>query len=212
MTLQDNTSPDNTSPGNTSPDNTRSLSSRVKLLDYEMAKLKANEVEVMDVMCKLNIFKALLNYKELAGAINKLIFTLLFEGKLSHRERELIILRVGWQRKSDYEWTQHYTIAKNFGVDEGSIVALRDWENSDKFSEKERILLLATDEVLDLGFITEATFNSLKSFYRDSDNEDGIMIEIVSVIGVWQLVATILLSLDIKLEEDIVSWPPEGIR
>src|SRR4051795_5911292 len=45
----------------------------------------------------------------------------LLSGKLSARDRELLILRTGWHCGAEYEWGQHVVIAKRSGVSDDEI-------------------------------------------------------------------------------------------
>jgi alkylhydroperoxidase family enzyme len=38
-----------------------------------------------------------------------------------------------------------------------------------------------------------------------------VLIELVTAIGAWRMVASILHSLKVPLEHGVVSWPPEGV-
>jgi alkylhydroperoxidase family enzyme len=37
-----------------------------------------------------------------------------------------------------------------------------------------------------------------------------VLIELVTAIGAWRMIASILHSLDVPLEDGVSSWPPEG--
>ncbi len=134
---------------------------RVSLLTYEQARSAAEEVGVPTYMARLSIFQMFLRHPKLARALNDLLGVMLFDGELSVRLRELIIMRVGWSTHSLYEWTQHWQIAKALGVDEEDLLALRDWRASSRFGEADRAVLAATDEMVDDGAISAATWDLL---------------------------------------------------
>jgi hypothetical protein len=37
-----------------------------------------------------------------------------------------------------------------------------------------------------------------------------VLVELVTAISAWRMIASILQSLEIPLEDDVVSWPPDG--
>jgi len=114
---------------------------------------------------ELNIFRVLLRHPVLAKEINNSLLMLLFVGnKLSNRARELIIMRLGWATGSEYEWSQHWPIAKDFGVDEAALLATRDWEQSKDLTEADKVVLAATDETLSQGHVSEETWQQMKNF------------------------------------------------
>ena len=126
---------------------------------------------------------------------------------LSHRIRELIIMRVAWQTNSEYEWTQHWQVSLMFGLTEDEIVAVKDWENADCFDEADKTALAATDETLTQGMISEETFKRLEALLKDP----AALIVTVASIGNWHMFSQLLRSLDIPLEEGADIWPPNGI-
>jgi alkylhydroperoxidase family enzyme len=67
----------------------------------------------------------LLNHPTLARAINDLLATMLWHGRLAPRLRELVIMRIGWVTACDYEWTQHWRVACGLGVPAGDLLAVR---------------------------------------------------------------------------------------
>jgi alkylhydroperoxidase family enzyme len=181
---------------------------RLPMLSVEEARKVAVEHDLPVQMADLNIFRVLLNHPWLAKRVNDLIMMLIFKGKLDGRLRELIIMRLGWATKSDYEWTQHWRVATQMGVDEQDLLACRDWENSDRFGEPERAVLQATDEVVGQGFISSETWDRCAAQIGGTQE----LLEVVAAIGNWRMVSSILRSLEIPVEDGTASWPPDGKR
>src|SRR5215468_403956 len=71
-----------------------------------------------------NLHKLLVNSPEMARAFNGVGGYIRFNSKLDPRLRELAILQVGWMEKSEYEFTHHVKIGKEFGVTDDDISAL----------------------------------------------------------------------------------------
>src|SRR5882724_3295068 len=69
---------------------------RVPRLPMEEAKAAADEARIPDYMAELSIFQVLLNHPTLARAVNDLLATMLWHGRLAPRLRELVIMRIGW--------------------------------------------------------------------------------------------------------------------
>jgi len=184
-----------------------SFNARIPPLSKEEAKQIAQEHGIPEQIAELNIFRVLLNHPVLAKEINSSLLMLLFIGnKLSHRARELIIMRLGWQTRSEYEWSQHWPIAIDFGVDEETLLAVRDWKNADCLSEADKTVLAATDDTLANGFVSEATWQLMKEHYPSHEEQ----LEILAAIANWRSISQILLSLEIPLDEGMQSWPPDG--
>lgn len=93
---------------------------RVELLSKEAAHKAASTVGIAPMIGELNVFKALLHHPALAAALNAPLSMLMGIGNLlPPRLRELIIMRIGWETGSDYEWTQHWRVAKMFAIPDG---------------------------------------------------------------------------------------------
>jgi alkylhydroperoxidase family enzyme len=180
---------------------------RVPGLPLEEAKAAADEAGVPDYMAELSIFQVLLNHPTLARAINDLLATMLWHGRLAPRLRELVIMRIGWLTACDYEWTQHWRVACGLGVPAEDLLGVRDWETHDGFGAAERAVLAATDEVVRGGAVSRQTWTVCE---RELGADSAVLIELVTAIGAWRMIASILLSLEVPLEDGVSSWPPDG--
>jgi alkylhydroperoxidase family enzyme len=89
------------------------------------------------------------------------------------------------------------------------LIGVRDWSGHDAFGPAERAVLAATDDVVLDGVVSAPTWAACE---RDLGLANAGMIELVTAIGVWRMVASILRSLEVPLEDGIASWPPDGRR
>jgi alkylhydroperoxidase family enzyme len=181
--------------------------SRLPLLSVADAKAAAFECGVPDIAAELNVFRVWLQHPKLAKWLSDLIMGLLWQGALDARLRELVIMRLGWATNSNYEWTQHWRIALGLGLTEADVFGVRDWRSYEGFGPAERAVLAATDETVDSGTISDATWQALTEHVSDDRR---VLLEIVSAIGVWRMVSSILRSLRVPLEDGVASWPPDG--
>ena len=179
---------------------------RIPLLPVEEAKQAAAKIEVPEAIAELNIFRVLLRHPKLAKRVNDLLMTLLVGGELDGRLRELIIMRIGWATGSVYEWTQHWRIARQLGVTEADLLAVRDWRAHSHWSDADRAILTATDETLADGAVSAETWAECARLLP-SDTEQ---LELLGAIGCWRLISQLLRSLEIPLEDGLEAWPPDG--
>jgi alkylhydroperoxidase family enzyme len=182
------------------------VTGRIERLPAADAKQAGADVGVPEMMGDLSVFQILLRNPKVAAALNGMLRTLLWEGSLDARLRELVIMRIGWRTGSVYEWTQHWRVATQLGIDTDDILAVRDWAASDRLGPSERAVLAATDETLDSGTISDATWAAC----RDHVGGDAQLIELVVAIGNWRLFSSLLRSLEVPLEEGVQPWPPDG--
>ena len=179
---------------------------RVPLLSEEDAVAAAREVGLPDQLAKLNIFRLLLRRPVAARALADLILGLLFRSSLDPRLRELVIMRLGWSTASLYEWTQHWPIALDAGITEADVLGVRDWRSHDAFGAADRAVLAATDELVETGTLSDATWQACEASIGDAD----LLVELVMVIGNWRMVSGVLRSLGVPLEDGVEAWPPDG--
>jgi alkylhydroperoxidase family enzyme len=180
---------------------------RVPLLPVGEAKAAADEAGVPNYMAELAIFQVLLNHPTLARALNDLLATMLWHGKLDTRLRELAIMRIGWLTASDYEWTQHWRVALGLGVSADDLVGVQNWQAHNGFGPVERAVLAATDDVVRDGVVSADSWAACE---RELGADPAVLIELVTAVGAWRMVASILHSLKVPLEDGVDSWPPHG--
>lgn len=187
---------------------TQGTEGRIARLSVEEAKAAAESIGVPVFMADLSVFQVLLRHPKLAKALNDLLSTLLWNSSLDARLRELIIMRLGWATASDYEWTQHWRIARGAGITEEDLVALRgDWRSHDGFTAADRAVLAATDDTMTTGAISAKTWAECEAQITDTE----ALIEVVIAIGNWRMFSSLLRSLEVPLEEGVASWPPDGV-
>jgi alkylhydroperoxidase family enzyme len=180
---------------------------RVPRLPVSEAKAAADEAGVPNYMAELAIFQVLLNHPKLACALNDLLATMLWRGKLDARLRELMIMRIGWLTASNYEWTQHWRVAQGLGVSADDLLGVRDWQAHRSFGSAERAVLAATDDVVRDGAVSPDSWSACQ---REFGADPAVLVELVTAIGAWRMVASILHSLQVPLEDGLASWPPDG--
>jgi alkylhydroperoxidase family enzyme len=180
---------------------------RVPRLPVDEAKAAADEAGVPDYMAELAIFQVLLNHPKLACALNDLLATMLWRGMLDARLRELLIMRIAWLTASDYEWTQHWRVAQGLGVSAEDLLGVRDWQAHQAFGPAERAVLAATDDVVRDGAVSAESWAACQ---REFGTDPAVLVELATAIGAWRMVASILHSLRVPLEDGLMSWPPDG--
>ncbi|WP_101949890.1 carboxymuconolactone decarboxylase family protein [Mycobacterium sp. 3519A] len=180
---------------------------RVPRLPIDEAKAAADEAGVPDYMAELSIFQVLLNHPTLARAINDLLATMLWHGRLAPRLRELVIMRIGWLTACDYEWTQHWRVACGLGVPADDLLGVRNPATHAGFGAAERAVLAATDDVIRDGAVSAQTWEVCE---QELGADPAVLIELVTAIGAWRMIASVLHSLEVPLEDGVASWPPDG--
>lgn len=116
---------------------------------------------------------------------------------LPPRERELVILRTGYNCKSGYEWAQHVRIGEDKGLLPVEIERIKAGPQAPEWSAIDRALLLATDELTEDKFISDSTWKELASLGETQ------RMDLVYTVGQYTLVSMALNSFGVQLDDDL---------
>lgn len=127
-------------------------------------------------------------------------------GLVPAREREIVILRVGHNTGSVYEFGQHTLIGMRAGLTEVEVSALTMDPSAHGWSARERVLIAMTDEICANDCVGEATWSELRA-----DWDDGQLCELVLLVGEYRMVAGFLNTMGVELDADTPGWPEGGV-
>jgi alkylhydroperoxidase family enzyme len=144
-----------------------------------------------------NIFTTLGQHPRLFRAWLRYSAHLMPFGKLPRSDTELVILRVAWQCRSAYEWHQHVPIALRVGLTPDEVAGVADSFPADGFTERQRTLLAASDELLARRALSDTTWSAVQATLRTRD-----AIELCLLIGNYQGLASTIGGLAIQIEHD----------
>ncbi len=122
--------------------------------------------------------------------------SLLTKGRLRPAWRELVILRVAWRRTCPYAFEGHRVIASSCGLTEGHMTMATRPDAAKALTGVERLLILAADELIDVGRITATTKTDLKRYLDDSS-----IIELAMLVGQYVLVGMICETFELIPEQ-----------
>lgn len=180
---------------------------RVAPLPIHAAREAATHVGLPDYLAEINVFRVLLHRPALAKALYHALDPVLLHGTIDARLRELVIMRVGWVTGSYYEWGQHWHLGPMFGAPSEDLAAVRDWEHDDRFGPVERAVLAATDVTL----AGEAITDDLWAELGEALPQEVQRVELVVLIGTYQMLSGVLRSLRVPLDDGLAVWPPDGL-
>ncbi len=86
---------------------------------------------------------------------------LLYAGKLSRHDAEVVILRVGHLRGCEYELQQHRRLARSRGLDKQTQARIFAGPDAEGLTDRERILITATDEFVVTRGVSPETWQML---------------------------------------------------
>ncbi|MGH9752924.1 MAG: carboxymuconolactone decarboxylase family protein [Blastocatellia bacterium] len=145
-----------------------------------------------------NIFRTLAAHPKLLK--HWLVFGnhILNKSTLPPRERELLILRIGWLCRAEYEWGQHVVIGKRVGLTDEEIERIKEGPDAPGWSEFDATLLRAVDELRAQAFISDAVWNALAATYDTRQ-----LLDLIFTVGQYNMVSMALNTLGVRLDEGV---------
>jgi 4-carboxymuconolactone decarboxylase len=150
----------------------------------------------------LNIFATLAHHPKLLKRWSAFGGVLLYGGRLSDRDRELLIMRAGWLCRAHYEWGQHVAFARAAGISDDEIRWIAEGPDAPGWVTEDATLLRAADELHADSRIGDATWAALAARYDEQQ-----LIEVCMVVGQYHLVAFTLNSLGVEPEPGLPEMP-----
>ena len=120
---------------------------------------------------------------------------LLNKGKLPKTDTELVILRVGHLRGSQYELQQHRRLARSRGVDDALQEKIFEGPRADGLTGRQRALLGAVDEFTNDRDLSDETFAALRAHLNREQ-----IIEFCALAGHYDTIAGILAALRVPMD------------
>lgn len=126
---------------------------------------------------------------------------------LPSRDREMLILRIGWLNQAKYEFGQHTLAAKKAGLTDEEILRITSGPDDPGWSDFDKALIRAADELYHDAIISDATWNALSQRYDEKQ-----MMDAVFTIGQYNLASWILNSFGVQLDESVPGFPEGPAR
>jgi 4-carboxymuconolactone decarboxylase len=120
---------------------------------------------------------------------------------ISVREQELVILRMGCLFRSDYVFKHHAPLAREFGVSEAELQAVRDGRYDD-FVRREAAMLTLTDEFMDSRTLSAATWAKYSTTFSTTE-----VVDLIGLVSQYVLFALTNNVAQVQVEAPMVPAP-----
>lgn len=145
----------------------------------------------------LNIFRTLLNHPAaMRGFLGWGNYVLSKKNTLAKREREIVVLRTGFNCRSGYEWTQHVPIGQRAGLTDTEIAAIKTGAGAPNWSPADVALIRASDDLHARQFISNDSWSALRQHFSEHQCMD-----VVFTVGQYTQVSMLLNSFGVQLDE-----------
>jgi alkylhydroperoxidase family enzyme len=148
--------------------------------------------------------QTLANYPELFRRWIVFANHCLLKTSLSTRDREVVILRVGWLAECEYEWGQHVKIATDdVGFGEAEFEALAEGADASLWTPAEAALIRAADDLCVDAFVSDATWDALTTHCTEQQ-----VLDTVFTVGNYVMLAMGLNSFGVQLDAGYPGFGP----
>lgn len=128
-------------------------------------------------------------------------------GRLPRADSELLILRVAHLTASDYEWHQHERLGRAAGLSADEVERVRRGPQADGWSERQRALLVAADQLVATHDLDDAAFSRLSAELPDPVD----VLEVTLLVGHYAMLAGTLNAARVPVDEP-PSRAPRALR
>jgi len=160
-------------------------------INWAIAKIGARGIRAP----KFHLFNVMGQHKLMFLAWLPFSAYLLYAGKLPRKDAELVILRVGHLRDCEYELQQHRRLARSRGVATELQSRIFEGPDAEGLSERERVLITATDEFVITRSMSPETWSALSSILSRPQ-----LIEFCTLAGQYDALAATMATLKIPLD------------
>lgn len=167
-------------------------------IDYFDPETAPNHIIKMMVGKKpLNIFRMIAASENVAPEAMAFGDKVSQESSLDPVLREIVILRTGHLSDAPYEIQQHTRLSKRIGMSDELIEAIGEYPNTNfEFTDEQVDYLKFTDAVVVDTKPSDEVFEPLRKRLPD-----GVLIEVVMLIGFYMMASRIMNTFELELEE-----------
>lgn len=152
----------------------------------------------------MNGLGAILNHSALAKAFLTFNNHVAIGSTLSKRTCELLILRISWLRRSEYEFQQHVILGLRAGLSAEEIDRIQEGPAAPGWNSTDSQLLRAVDDLVSDACVNHDTWTQLSQHFNTEQ-----LIDIVFTVGCYEVLAMAFKSFGVPFESCLDPMPPE---
>jgi 4-carboxymuconolactone decarboxylase len=135
----------------------------------------------------------------LADLFSALNLHLLLTSTVPVRQRQIAIMRTAWLCKARYMWSSHLRTSIGFGLEPDLFAPLQVGADDPYFTDFERTIIRATEELVNDRLIGEANWRGLSAEWDEAQ-----MLDFMFTVGAYVLVAGVMRSCGVEREPELV--------
>lgn len=157
-------------------------------------------------LSRLNVVRTFTVNPRLAEAWQPFAYYVLRTSTLPAKDREWLILRIGWLNQSRYEFTQHVRVAKGAGFTDEDIERVKIGPDAPGVDPFAAALMRAVDQLREKSFVDDPTWAVLKTRYDEKQ-----LMDVVVTTGQYNIISWYLNTMGTPIE-DWATPVPMGTR
>jgi 4-carboxymuconolactone decarboxylase len=146
---------------------------------------------------------AMLHHPALAKAFLTFNNHIATASTVSKRIRELLILRIGWLRRSEYEFVQHLILGRRAGLSEVELERIQLGPDAPGWSQEDADLLRAVDELHAHACIKDETWARLSARFDTAQ-----LLDMIFAVGCYDLLAMVFNTARLAVEPGVEPLTP----
>ena len=143
--------------------------------------------------------KTLAHHPVLADLFSQLNLHLLLNSSLPVRQRQIAIMRTAWVCGARYMWSSHLRTSQSFGLEPELFKPLQVGADDPYFSDFERIIIRATEELVEDRLISDASWAALMVEWTNQQ-----MLDFMFTVGAYVMVAGVMRSTGVQRQADLI--------
>jgi AhpD family alkylhydroperoxidase len=150
-----------------------------------------------------NLYRTLANAPKLFESWIGYAWSLRADATVSRGLRELGIMRVAQLSDCDYVWRSHWRMARAEGYERERLESLSGWRDQNGFSDEERAVLAAAEDMTATTRISNEIWDELCRFF-----DERAAVELVLTFAWYACVVRVNNSLQVPIDESALRAPP----
>jgi len=176
------------------------------LAESEWSETVREAAAVFESTGMRNLAASYANRPEVAEASLPHLAYLWTESVLPPRDRALLSLRTVWLTGSEYLWAHRAGLTMREGLNAADLIRIARGPNEPGWSDFDRLLLLAADEMHIDSFISDSTWAGLSERYDTAQ-----MIDTIDTAGALTMHAGAANSIGVQIEAGVTERFPSGL-
>jgi alkylhydroperoxidase family enzyme len=150
----------------------------------------------------VNVTATLAHNPVVSRAVGNSAGTILREGTVVARVRELAILRMGWNCQAVYEFGQHTLFGRAAGLSDDEIWLVTRPLAEGSWAPADRAALQLVDDLYTDDCVSDPTWAEASHHFTPPE-----VVELIAAAGCYRMVSGLLNSCGVALDEGVPGWP-----